>query len=106
MTYFISHWNASWRSDRIIVDPVKSCRQSRIVHANCDKCGKKPEVLHKPAETGGRATARNVARFVGRRVDLVALVIHHPLTEHSCRRVPLRSTIQNSAWQIRFTLAF
>lgn len=35
------------------MDPAKSCRQSRIVHATCDKCGKKPESLHKPAEASG-----------------------------------------------------
>ena len=29
------------------------CRRSPIVHANCDTCGQKPEVIHKPTNSGG-----------------------------------------------------
>jgi hypothetical protein len=29
------------------------CRRSPIVHANCDKCGQKPEVIHKPSNSAG-----------------------------------------------------
>jgi hypothetical protein len=35
------------------MDPAKRCYQTRAVHANCDRCGMLPEVLHKPAETRG-----------------------------------------------------
>jgi hypothetical protein len=30
-----------------------ACRRSPIVHANCDTCGQKPEVIHRPANSGG-----------------------------------------------------
>jgi hypothetical protein len=36
-----------------MLEGAKNCRQTRTVHANCDKCGNKPEILHKPAETRG-----------------------------------------------------
>ena len=29
------------------------CTQSRDVHANCDQCGERPDVIHKPAERRG-----------------------------------------------------
>lgn len=35
------------------MDPAKVCRQTHNVDANCDKCGARPEVLHKLAETHG-----------------------------------------------------
>lgn len=33
--------------------PATRCRQSTIVHSNCDKCGLRPEVIHKPVDTHG-----------------------------------------------------
>jgi len=50
-----------WRVDRmrygrgeggVMSGPVV-CRRSPIVHANCDTCGQKPEVIHKPTNSGG-----------------------------------------------------
>jgi hypothetical protein len=32
---------------------VKGCSTSPTVHANCDSCGQRPEIIHKPAGTGG-----------------------------------------------------
>jgi hypothetical protein len=32
---------------------VKDCMQSRLVRADCDKCGKRPEVLHMPTNKHG-----------------------------------------------------
>ena len=29
------------------------CMRSRTVHANCDACGKRPEVLHMPTKARG-----------------------------------------------------
>ena len=29
------------------------CRTNQIVHANCGKCGVRPEVIHKPTNTRG-----------------------------------------------------
>lgn len=29
------------------------CRRSRFVHANCDKCGERPEVIHRPRNEKG-----------------------------------------------------
>jgi hypothetical protein len=34
-------------------DDRKSCSKSSTVHANCDTCGQRPEIIHKPAGTGG-----------------------------------------------------
>jgi hypothetical protein len=30
-----------------------ACSKSPAVHANCDTCGNRPEIIHKPAGTGG-----------------------------------------------------
>ena len=29
------------------------CRKSTVVHASCDNCGRRPEIIHKPAERRG-----------------------------------------------------
>jgi hypothetical protein len=35
------------------------CHRSRIVHANCDTCGQRPEVVHKLTNSGGASYCGN-----------------------------------------------
>ena len=49
------------------MDPAKVCHQTHVVHANCDKCGERPEVLHKPAEPLGSRYCPECCPVCGRR---------------------------------------
>jgi hypothetical protein len=33
--------------------PAANCRRSTLVHVNCDRCGQKPDVVHRPRNERG-----------------------------------------------------
>src|SRR5262245_51602324 len=47
------------RGEGGVMSRLVACRRSPTVHANCDTCGQKPEVIHKPANSAGACYCEN-----------------------------------------------
>ena len=66
---WVTHGNPNWRTRCFNAGPegrgerrmmaraptagIVACHRSSTVHANCDTCGQRPDVIHKPTNSGG-----------------------------------------------------